>query len=373
MQSRRVGLNHPSSIFTSTQPITMLARPTPASNAPFLLTVGTILTVCRSIKVVQQSDLALVERLGKFHSKLEPGLHFLIPFVDSIRATVTEREQVLDVPPQKCITSDNAPLVADAVVYWKIFDAEKSVYSVANLEVAIQNLVLTQLRAEIGKLTLDSTFSAREQINAVLLKDLDLATDPWGVKITRVEVRDIIPNKEILQAMELQMASERKKRAMIIGIVIFYTHFIVQSPLIFFPSCVSLLYPTASEGEQLKAVNLAEGQAQSRVIEAESTSKAVRLAAEAEADRLLYEASGTRKALEELSAACRNDVNLAVRTQLMREFIDAQKSLAASDNAKVVMTTGSADDFFARAATFIDATSINSAPQLAIDSTEKGE
>ena len=223
MQSRRVGLNHPSSIFTSTQPITMLARPTPASNAPFLLTVGTILTVFRSIKVVQQSDLALVERLGKFHSKLEPGLHFLIPFVDSIRATVTEREQVLDVPPQKCITSDNAPLVADAVVYWKIFDAEKSVYSVANLEVAIQNLVLTQLRAEIGKLTLDSTFSAREQINAVLLKDLDLATDPWGVKITRVEVRDIIPNKEILQAMELQMASERKKRAMIIGIVIVFS------------------------------------------------------------------------------------------------------------------------------------------------------
>merc|ERR1712146_286442 len=126
----------------------------------------------------------------------------------------------------------------------------------------IQNLVLTQLRAEIGKLTLDSTFSAREQINAVLLKDLDLATDPWGVKITRVEVRDIIPNKEILQAMELQMASERKKRAMI----------------------------TASEGEQLKAINLAEGEARSRVIEAVSTSKAVRFAAEAEADRLLYEA-----------------------------------------------------------------------------------
>ena len=205
--------------------VRMVAKPVAVTDARVALSLGALLAVFRSIKVVQQSDLALVERLGKFHSKLEPGLHFLIPFVDNVRATVTEREQVLDVPPQKCITSDNAPLVADAVVYWKIFDAEKSIYSVANLELAIQNLVLTQLRAEIGKLTLDSTFSAREQINAVLLKDLDLATDPWGVKITRVEVRDIIPNKEILQAMELQMASERKKRAMITGVVCSNNHF----------------------------------------------------------------------------------------------------------------------------------------------------
>lgn len=130
---------------------------------------------------------------------------------------------------------------------------------------------------------------------------------------------------------------------------------------------------TASEGEQLKAINLAEGEAQSRVIQAESTSKAVRLAAEAESDRLLYEASGTRKALAELKAACKNDVDLAVRTQLMREFIGAQKSLATSNNAKVIITTGSADEFFAKASTFIDTMGTNSARQLAMNSRESEE
>ena len=195
---------------------------------------------------------------------------------------MSERERVLDVPPQKCITSDNAPLVADAVCYWKVFDAEKSVYSVEDLSLAIQNLVLTQLRAEIGKLTLDSTFSAREQINAVLLKDLDLATDPWGVKITRVEVRDIIPNTEILQAMELQMAAERKKRAAII----------------------------LSEGEKDSAINRAEGEAQSQIIAAKSMATTVKLAAEAEASRLRREADGAEKALQGIINACSGNVQL---------------------------------------------------------------
>ena len=128
--------------------------------------------------------------------------------------------------------------------------------------------------------------------------------------------------------MELQMASERKKRAMI----------------------------TASEGEQAKAINIAEGEAQSRVIEAEAMSKSVKLAGEAEAARLTYEAKGARTALEELTVACKNDVNLAVRTQLLREFVDAQKALATSDNSKVIMTSGNADEFFSRASTMIDAT-----------------
>ena len=170
---------------------------------------GAAVCVRKAVRVIKQGDVSIVERLGKFHKRLEPGFHVLIPFVDQIRATLTEREQVLDIPPQKCITSDNAPLSADAVVYWRIVNAEKSIYAVVNLELAIQNLVLTQLRAEIGKLTLDMTFSAREQINQILLEELDAATAPWGVKITRVEVRDIVPNTEILRAMEMQMAAER--------------------------------------------------------------------------------------------------------------------------------------------------------------------
>jgi regulator of protease activity HflC (stomatin/prohibitin superfamily) len=141
----------------------------------------------KSFEVVRQGDVAVVERLGKFHKRLDPGLHVIVPFIDQVRGTLTSREQVFDIPPQKCITSDNAPLAADAVVYWRVVDPYKALYSVVNLEMAIQNLVLTQLRSEIGKLTLDMTFSAREQINAILLKDLDVATDPWGIKISRVE------------------------------------------------------------------------------------------------------------------------------------------------------------------------------------------
>jgi len=169
-----------------------------------------------SAKIVQQGNVAIVERFGKFQQCLGPGLHFVIPFADQVARKVSEREQVFDISPQKCITKDNAPLLADAVVYWKVLDAKETFYSVQDLDLAIQNLVLTQLRSEIGKLTLDETFSAREQINSVLLRSLDVETQPWGIKIIRVEVRDIIPNSEILGAMEMQMAAERKKRAAVI-------------------------------------------------------------------------------------------------------------------------------------------------------------
>jgi regulator of protease activity HflC (stomatin/prohibitin superfamily) len=154
--------------------------------------VGAAAVFClsKTFKVVRQGDVAVVERLGKFRNRLDPGLHVIVPFIDQVRGTLTTREQVFDIPPQKCITSDNAPLSADAVVYWGVVDPYRALYSVVNLEMAIQNLVLTQLRAEIGKLTLDMTFSAREQINAVLLQDLDVATAPWGIKISRVEGKE---------------------------------------------------------------------------------------------------------------------------------------------------------------------------------------
>jgi len=283
-----------------------------------------ILAFSRSVQVVRQGDISIVERLGKFHNRLEPGLHLLIPFVDQIRATMTIREQVLDIPPQKCITSDNAPLAADAVVYWRIIDAEKAIYAVVDLELAIQNLVLTQLRAEIGKLTLDMTFSAREKVNKVLLDELDVATEPWGVKITRVEVRDIIPNNEILRAMEMQMAAERTKRASIIK----------------------------SEGERERSINQAEGSAQSRVIDAEAAAKSVILEADAEASKIETEAQGVARALAIIAVAVGGNEADAARFQLMREYIATQRDLATSNNAKVIVTSGAADDVFAKAVAF---------------------
>jgi len=250
----------------------------------------------------------------------------MIPLVDEIRTTLTTREQVLDIPPQKCITSDNAPLIADAVVYWRIFDPELAIYAVADLKSAIQNLVLTQLRAEIGKLTLDMTFSARESINAALLKDLDEATDAWGVKITRVEVRDIIPNREIMQAMEMQMAAERTKRAAIIK----------------------------SEGERERAINEAEGVARSRLIEANASAEAVKIRADAEASKLGVEAMGSAHALTALSPVLGGKEE-AARFQLMRDYILAQQRLATSDNAKVIVSSNSADEIFAKAVGFYEA------------------
>jgi regulator of protease activity HflC (stomatin/prohibitin superfamily) len=287
---------------------------------------GGVVIVCwSSLKIVSQGDVAIVERLGKFHKRLDPGLHVVIPFIDRLRTTISQREQVFDIPPQKCITSDNAPLSADAVVYWRVVDPAKAFYSVMDLKLAIQNLVLTQLRAEIGKLTLDMTFSAREQINSVLLRDLDVATDPWGVKITRVEVRDIIPNMEIMQAMELQMAAERTKRAVVIK----------------------------SEGERERSINEAEGKAQSRLIDAKASAESTTLRASAEASKLELEAQGAAKALA-VYAQVLGSTEEAARFQLFREYIGAQRSLATSNNAKIIISPDSANDIFVKALAFSD-------------------
>lgn len=281
-------------------------------SVPFLR--GVVITAAAitasSAKIVSQGNVAIVERLGRFYQCLDPGLHFIIPLIDRQRTTLSTREQVFDIPPQDCISFDNAPLAADAVVYWKVMDPNKAYYSVMNLELAIQNLVLTQLRSEIGKLTLDDTFSAREQINSVLLRDLDIATEPWGIKITRVEVRDIIPNREILGAMEQQMAAERTKRAVIIK----------------------------SEGELERAVNEAEGAAQSRLIDAKASAEAVRLEAQAKKDKLELEAQGAAQAVAVLGNVLGGDAESATKFQLVREYIEAQRALSTSENAKVILS-----------------------------------
>merc|ERR1740136_554489 len=294
-----------------------------------------LLLVASSVRIVKEGEVSIVERLGRFHKVITPGIHATIPLADRIRLTVSTREQIFDIPPQKCITSDNAPLSADAVVYWRIFDPEKAVYSVVDLELAIQNLVLTQLRSEIGKLTLDMTFSAREQINSVLLKDLDVATDPWGVKITRVEVRDIIPNNEIMRAMEMQMAAERTKRATVIR----------------------------SQGERERAVNEAEGQAQSCVIDARASAEALILEAKARASSLEVEAKGAANALQSIAKSFDSEGSgggtsqrsiEAARFHLASEYVKAQLALASSENSKVIFAPDSANSLLVQAMAFYD-------------------
>ncbi len=220
-----------------------------------------------SVRVIQQGDQALVERLGSYDKKLEPGLNFVVPFLDRVSYKGTIRERVLDIPPQQCITRDNVSITADAVVYWRIVDMEKAYYKVENLQSAMVNLVLTQIRAEMGQLELDETFTARSQINEILLRELDIATDPWGVKVTRIELRDIVPSQAVRESMELQMSAERKKRALIL----------------------------TSEGDRESAVNSAKGKAEAQILDAEARQKSVILQAEAEQKALILRAQAERQ------------------------------------------------------------------------------
>ncbi len=255
-----------------------------------------------SVKIVNQGNEVLVERLGSYNKKLLPGLNFVAPFIDRVAFQETIREKVLDIPPQPCITKDNVSITVDAVVYWRIVDMEKAYYKVQNLHAAMVNLVLTQIRAEMGKLELDETFSARSQVNEILLQDLDIATDPWGVKVTRVELRDIIPSKAVLESMELQMAAERRKRASIL----------------------------TSEGDRESAVNSARGRADAQVLEAESNQKALILQAEAEQKAAVLRAQAERQTQVLKAQATAEAIQIV--TQALKSdprAVDAQKILLA--------------------------------------------
>lgn len=274
-----------------------------------------------SVKIIQQGNEALVERLGSYDRKLSPGLNFVLPVLDRIAFQETIREKVLDIPPQGCITRDNVAITVDAVVYWRIVDMEKSYYKVQNLQSAMVNLVLTQIRAEMGQLELDETFTARSQINETLLRELDIATDPWGVKVTRVELRDIVPSKAVQESMELQMSAERRKRAAIL----------------------------TSEGERESSVNSARGKAEAQVLDAEARQKAVILAAEAEQKSIVLKAQAERQkevlraqataeAIQIVTQALKSDPQAAEagKVLLALSYLDMGTKVGQSDSSKVM-------------------------------------
>ncbi|MEM8778981.1 MAG: SPFH domain-containing protein [Cyanobacteria bacterium P01_G01_bin.49] len=267
-------------------------------------------TVFGSVKIVNEKNEYLVERLGSYNKKLSPGLSFVIPFVDQVVYRETTREKVIDIPPQSCITKDNVSITVDAVVYWRIMDMEKAYYKVENLQSAMVNLVLTQIRSEIGKLELDETFTARTEINELLLRELDISTDPWGVKVTRVELRDIMPSKAVQDSMELQMAAERQKRAAIL----------------------------TSEGQRDSAINSAQGQAESRVLDAEAQKKAEILKAEAERQQQILKAEAIAKALDIISQKLTTDPNAreALQFLLAQNYLDMGVKIGTSESSKVM-------------------------------------
>jgi len=276
----------------------------------------------KSVRIINQSDEALVETLGRYSGKkLNPGLNFTVPFVDRVVYKQTVREKVLDVPPQQCITRDNVSISVDAVVYWRIVDLEKAYYKVENLQSAIVNLILTQIRSEIGKLELDETFTARSEINELLLRELDISTDPWGVKVTRVELRDISPSKAVQDSMELQMTAERRKRADVL----------------------------ASEGERDAAINSARGRAESVVLDAQARQKSAILDAEAEQKTIVLRAQARRQeqvlraqataeAVEVLTKRIKSDPNAreALQFILAQEYIAMSRQIGESQSSKVM-------------------------------------
>ncbi len=240
-----------------------------------VLVVIIILVLGSCIKIVPQAQAAVVERLGAYVATWSVGLHFKLPIIDRVARRVSLKEQVADFPPQPVITKDNVTMMINTVVFFQITDPKLYAYGVENPIMAIENLSATTLRNVIGDLELDQTLTSRETINTKMRATLDTATDPWGIKVTRVELKDITPPKPIQESMEKQMKAERDKRAAILE----------------------------AEGQKQSAILEAEGHKQSMVLHAEGEKQAAILAAEAEKEREIKVAQGQAKAILEVQQA----------------------------------------------------------------------
>jgi len=230
----------------------------------FILLIIVAIIAFKSIKVVKQSEVYIIERLGKFHKIADAGLTIIIPFVDHVRSVVSLKQQTMDIPPQGVITEDNVTITIDTVVFYKITDPAKAVYEIQSLKKGIEYLAITTIRDIVGKMDLDSTFSSRDAINDKLRVILDEATDQWGCKVDRVEIKDITPPADIRDAMEKQMNAERNKRALILE----------------------------AEGERQSAITLAEGRKEAAILDAEAAKESAirRAAGEAQAIKEVAEA-----------------------------------------------------------------------------------
>ena len=229
-----------------------------------ILLIIVLIIAYKTIKVVKQSEVYVIERLGKFHKVADAGLTIIFPFLDHVRSVVSLKQQTMDIPPQGVITKDNVTITIDTVVFYKITDPAKAVYEIQSLKKGIEYLAITTIRDIVGKLDLDATFSSRDVINDQLRMVLDEATDQWGCKIDRVEIKDITPPADIRDAMEKQMNAERNKRALILQ----------------------------AEGERQSAITLAEGKKEAAILEAEADKEAAirRAAGEAEAIKQVADA-----------------------------------------------------------------------------------
>lgn len=258
------------------------------------LMVLAMFIISRTFIVVQEREKIVKERLGKFAGVLEPGFHFMVPLADRVAYRHDVREQVVDIPAQTCITRDNIQVDVDGLVYLRVMDPQKASYGIGNYRSAATNLAQTTMRSEVGKLTLDELFSEREQINESIVREIDKASSPWGIKMVRYEIRTIEPSKRIIETMEKQMEAERGKRASIT-----VSEGQRESRIMI------------SDGQRQEAINVSEGEKQRRINDAQGRATEIRLLADAQAEGIALIAA----------AIAKPGGALAVRTQLVDQYI----------------------------------------------------
>lgn len=270
-----------------------------------LVLITIALLLIRSIRIIPQATAGVVERLGRYHKTLNAGVNLVFPFIDVVRRTIDLREQVVDFQPQSVITEDNLVISIDTVIYYQVTDPKSATYEIANFVLGIEQLTVTTLRNKVGSLDLEDALTSREEINAALRSVLDEATGKWGVRVNRVEIRDIVPPESVRESMEKQMKAERDKRAAIL----------------------------LAEGTKQSDILTAEGQKQAEILRAEGEAKATVLRAEADAkaEALVAdgEAAAIQKVFDALAAAQVTDQALAYK------YIEQLKELSQGDANKV--------------------------------------
>ena len=262
-----------------------------------------VVVIAKTAVVVPQQNAFIVERVGRYHGTLQAGFHVLFPFIDVIRYKHSLKEVAIDIPAQVCITRDNVQVGVDGILYLKVLDPERASYGISNFNFAITQLAQTNLRSEIGKITLDKTFEERTNINAAVVTELDKASEAWGVKVLRYEIKNITPPHDVLAAMEKQMRAEREKRAVIL----------------------------TSEGTRDAAINTAEGQKQQVIKESEGSRQRQMNEAEGQASAILAVATATAEGIRKVAEAIKQEggaeaTQLRVAEQYVKQFGEIAKA-----------------------------------------------
>ncbi|GJI92167.1 SPFH domain-containing protein [Duganella hordei] len=278
-------------------------------NVTFILFILALVFVFKTINVVPQQHAWVVERLGKYHATLGPGLNIVIPFVDRIAYKHVLKEIPLDVPPQVCITRDNTQLQVDGILYFQITDAMRASYGSSNYIAAITQLAQTTLRSVIGRMELDKTFEERDHINTAIVNAIDESAANWGVKVLRYEIKDLTPPKEILHAMQAQITAEREKRALI----------------------------AASEGRKQEQINIASGEREAQIARSEGDKQAAINRAQGQAAAIIALAEANASALRQVGAAIREPGGEdAVNLKVAEQYVGAFSQLAKTNNSIII-------------------------------------